>query len=92
MSEKIINFDNKKINKSDFYKTKRLVKIDDINIDKILVLKKTLWKKRFIQYFISYEDRDYIGPLCIKLPRISDVLSALTRIKQFHLELLIIIY
>ena len=37
MSKKAINFDNKKINKSHFYKIKRLFKIDEINIDKILV-------------------------------------------------------
>ena len=37
MNEKTINFDNKNINKSNFYKTKRLFKIDDINIDKIYI-------------------------------------------------------
>ena len=37
MNEKTINFDNKNINKSTFYKTKRLFKIDDINIDKIYI-------------------------------------------------------
>ena len=40
MSEKTISFDNKKINKSNFYKTKRLFKIGGINIDKILISKK----------------------------------------------------
>ena len=37
MSEKTINFEKKKINKSNFCKTKRLFKIEDINIDKILI-------------------------------------------------------
>ena len=40
MSRKNINFDDKKIKKSKFYKNKRLFKIDDIYINKILVSKK----------------------------------------------------
>ena len=41
MSKKSINFSNKKINKSNFYKNKRLFKIDDTDVDKILVT----WKE-----------------------------------------------
>ena len=40
MSEKSINFNDKKINKNNFYKNKRLFKIDDTDITKILVFKK----------------------------------------------------
>ena len=40
MSGKRINFENKKINKSNFYKSKRLFRIEDIDINKILVSKK----------------------------------------------------
>ena len=40
MSVKSIIFDNKKIEIKDFYKNKKLFKIDDIDVDKILVSKK----------------------------------------------------
>ena len=40
MSGKNINFDDKEINKSNFYKNKRLFKIDEIDGNKILVSKK----------------------------------------------------
>ena len=40
MSGKSINFKDKKINKSNFYKNKKLFKIEDIDINKILVCKK----------------------------------------------------
>ena len=40
MSGKSINFDNKNIKKSDFYKNKKLLKIGDIDINKIFVSKK----------------------------------------------------
>ena len=40
MSGKSINFDYKKVNKSNLYKNKRLFKVDDIDVKKILVSKK----------------------------------------------------
>ena len=40
MSGKSINFDNKNIKKSDFYKNKKLFKIEDIDAKKYLSLKK----------------------------------------------------
>ena len=50
MSGKNINFEDKKIKKSDFYKTKKITKTDDFDINKILVSKKELYgKKKFIQ-------------------------------------------
>ena len=41
-----VNFDDKKINKSNFYKNKKLFKIDDIVVDKTLVSKKEPYGKR----------------------------------------------
>ena len=40
MSGKSINFDNKKINKSNFYKNKKIFNIYDLDANKILVYKK----------------------------------------------------
>ena len=40
MSGKNINFDDKKIKKSEFYKNKKINSINDIDINKILVSKK----------------------------------------------------
>ena len=40
MSVKNISFEDKKINKSDFYKNKKITEIDDIDVNKILVSKK----------------------------------------------------
>ena len=37
MSGKNVNFGDKKIKKSDFYKNKKVIKIDDIDVNKILV-------------------------------------------------------
>ena len=40
MSGKSINFDDKKINKSNFYKNKKLFDLNDIDVNKILVSNK----------------------------------------------------
>ena len=40
MSGKKINFEYKKIKKSEFYKDKKVTNIDDIDVNKILVSKK----------------------------------------------------
>ena len=41
-----INFDDKKIRKSEFYKYKKVFKIDDIDVNKILVSKKSEMAQR----------------------------------------------
>ena len=70
MSGKSINFEDKKINKSNFYKNKKLFKIEDIDINKILVSKQESYvKKNSSIYLIGYNDDDVIRPLCIKLPQ-----------------------
>ena len=60
----------KRLKKSKLYKNKKLSKIDDIDVDKILISKKESYgKKRSSKYFIGYNDDDVIRPLCIKLPQ-----------------------
>ena len=71
MSGKSINFDNKNIKKGDFYKNKKLFKIEDIDVNKIFVSKKESYgTKNAIKYFIGYSDNNEIKPLCIRLPQI----------------------
>ena len=70
MSRKNIIFDDKKINKSNFYENKKLFYIYDIEVDKILISKKWHYgKKTWFKYFLGYNDVDVIRPLCIKLPQ-----------------------
>ena len=70
MSGKNINFNDKKMKKSIFYKKKAINNIEDININNILVSKKEPYAtKNSFKYFIGYRDNDNIRPLCIKLPQ-----------------------
>ena len=68
MSGKSINFDDKNINKSNFYKNKKLFSLNDIDVNKILASKKESYgTKSSFKYFIGYNDGDVFRPLCIIL-------------------------
>ena len=72
MSGKSINFDDKKIKKSEFYKNKKVTKIDKIAVNKILVSKEEPYgTKNSFKYFTGYNDNDVIRPICIKLPQMT---------------------
>ena len=72
MSGKNINFDEKKIKRSSFYKNKKINNIEDIDFNNILVSKKNPYgKNNSHKYFIGYNDNDNISPLRIRLPQIT---------------------
>ena len=72
MSGKNIDFDDKKIKKSSFYKNKKIYSTDDTDLDNILVSKKESYgTKNSLKYFIGYNDNDNIRPLCIRLPQMT---------------------
>ena len=72
MSGKNINFDDKKIKRSEFYKNKKVTRIDDIDVNKILVSKKEPYgTENSFKYFVGYNDNDVIRPLRVRLPQIT---------------------
>ena len=71
MSEKNIIFDDQNINKSNFYESKILFNIDEIDVNKILASKKEPYgKESSFKYFVGYNDDDVIRSLCIKLSQV----------------------
>ena len=64
ISGKSINFDDKKINKSNLYKNKKFVTLNDIDIS---FKKESYSTKNSLKYFIGYNDGDVIRPLRIIL-------------------------
>ena len=72
MNRKSINLDSKKMKKSEFYKNKKVLWIDHIDVNKILVSKKEPYgTKNALKYFIGYNDNDVIRPLCLRLPQMT---------------------
>ena len=87
MRGKSINFDDTKIRKSDFYKNKKLNRIDDIDINNILVSKKEPYgNKNSLKYFVGYSDNNIVRPLCIRLPQMTDYDKNLMKMQQCLLE------
>ena len=71
-SGKNINFNDKKVRKSDFYKNKEIYNTDETDVNNILVSKKESYgNKNSFKCFIGYNDNDIIRPLCIRLPQIT---------------------
>ena len=64
MSGKNVKFGDKKIKNHDFYKNKKVTKIDDIDVNKILVSKPEPYSSKIHSYkcFIEYNDDDVIRP------------------------------
>ena len=72
MNRKSINLDSKKMKKSEFYKNKKVLWIDHIDVNKILVSKKEPYgTKNALKYFIGYNDNDVIRPLCLRLSQMT---------------------
>ena len=72
MNGKNINFNYKKIKKTELYKNKKIFNIDDIDANKILVSKKEQYGKyNSFKYFIGYNDNDVIKPLYLELSQMT---------------------
>ena len=78
MSGNSINFDNKNVKISDFYKrkNKKIYNINDTNVNKILVPKKVSnGKNNSFKYFVGYNDNDIIRPLFVKLSQMTSYIN-----------------
>ena len=74
MSEKTINFGDKKINKKDFYNSKKQFNIEDIDFNKILISKPETYENNMRKYIIGYNDNT-ISPLQLFLPKMAGYLN-----------------
>ena len=77
MNRSNIYFDNKKIKKVTFtIKIKKIFKIVDIDVNKILVSKKEQYGKyNSFKYFIGYNDNDVIRPLYLRLSQMTGYIN-----------------
>ena len=66
MSEKTLKFDNIRVNKKEFRKSKQPINLDLINVDQIVVSDKFKHSDGGFTYVIGYKEG--VKPLCIILP------------------------
>ena len=71
MSEKILKFNNIRLNKKEFHKSKEPIDLMSVIVDQIVVSDEFKHNKDSFKYFIGYQEGGIVKPLCIILPQIS---------------------
>ena len=71
MSEKTLKFNNIKLNKKEFHKSKQPIDLKSVNVDQIVVSDKFRYSDVGFKYFIGYQEGEIAKPLCIILPQMS---------------------
>ena len=71
MSEKTLEFNNIRLNKEEFHKSKEPIDLLSVNVDQIVVSDKFKHNNEDFKYFIGYPERRIIKPLCIISPQMS---------------------
>ena len=67
MSEKTLEFDNIRVNKKEFRKSKQPINLALINVDQIVVPDKFKDSNGGFKYFTGYKEGKIVKPLCIIL-------------------------
>ena len=75
MSEKTLKFNNIRLNKKEFHKSKEPIHLLSVNVDQIVVSGKFKHNSEGFKYFIGYQEVEIVKPLCIILPQISGYIN-----------------
>ena len=71
MSEKTLKFNNIRLNKKEFHKSKEPIDLMSVNVDQIVVSDKFKHNNEGFKYFIGYQEGKIVKSLCIILPQMS---------------------
>ena len=67
MSDITPKFDNIRVNKKEFYKSKQTIDLMSLNVDQIVVSDKFKHSDEGYKYFMGYQEDQIVKPLCIIL-------------------------
>ena len=70
MAEQTLKFDDIRVNKKGFHKSKQ-IDLMSVNIDQIVASDKFTYNNESFKYFIGYQEGEIVKPLCIILPQMS---------------------
>ena len=71
MGEKTLKFNNIKVNKKEFHRSKQVIDLDLADTGKIVVSDRFKHSKEGFKYFIGYQEDEIVKPLCIILPQMN---------------------
>ena len=69
MSQKTLKFDNIRVNKREFHKSKQPINLDLQNVDQIVVSEKFKHIDGGFKYFIVQKEGEIVQPFCLILPQ-----------------------
>ena len=69
MTEKTLKFNNIRVNKKEYHKSKKPIDIMSVNVDQIVVSDKFKHNEDGFKYFIGYQEGEIVKPICIILPQ-----------------------
>ena len=71
MNKKTLKFNNIKLNKKEFHKSKEPIDLFSVDLDQIVVSDRFKHNDEGFKYFIGYQKGDIVKPLCIILPQMN---------------------
>ena len=71
MNRKALKFNNIKLNKKEFNKSKEQIDLFSVDLDQIVVSDRFKHNDEGFKYFIGYQKGEIIKPLCIILPQMN---------------------
>ena len=71
MGEKILKFNNVRVNKKEFRKSKQPIDLDLVFLNQIVVSDKFRHNDEDFKYFVGYQEDEVFKPLCIILAQMS---------------------
>ena len=71
MSEKKLKFNNIRVNKKEFHKSKQPIDLMSVNFDEAVASDKFKHSEEGFKYFIGYQEGGIVKPLCTILPQMS---------------------
>ena len=71
MGEKTLKFNNIKVNKKTFYKSKQAIELDLADTGKIVVSDRFRYSEESFKYFIGYQENEIVKPLGIISPQMN---------------------
>ena len=69
--KKTLKFNNIRVNKKEFYKSKQSVYLMSVKLDQIIVFDKFKHSGEGFRYFIGYQEGEIVKPLYIILPQMN---------------------
>ena len=75
MGEKTLKFNNIRVNKKEFHRSKQAIELDLVDTGKIVVSDRFRRGEEGFKYFIGYQEDEIVKPLCIILPQMNGYLK-----------------